>query len=551
LLDLAGEVALLLWGLHMVQTGVQRAFGPDLNRLLRRALSRPLAGFAAGAVVTAILQSSTATGLMLTGLTAQGVVPLAAALAVMLGANVGTTLIVQVFAFDVVAVAPLLVLLGVILFRRSASGRSRDLGRVAIGLGLMLLALRLMLGMLAPLGQMAGLRPLLDMLAGQPVLGLLLAAGLTWAAHSSVAVVLLVMSLVEQGVLGLPLAFALVAGANLGSAVNPLLEGQAGDDPAARRLPVGNLLNRLFGCVLTLALLPLAATIPDAAAGRAVALFHLTFNASLAVLCLPLVRPIAAGLTRLLPAQSAPDDLGRPRYLDAALCVAPPLALAAAAREALRMADVLESMLAGAAAALAGADRRLIAEARRLDDVMDRLHSAIQAYLAGLDPEQLTAVDQQRLQEILLFVSHLEAAADVLDRNLMAGAARRLKRGLAMGEAERAEARRLLDRLIQTLRAAGAVFMTEDVRAARMLVTEKEAFRGLEAAAAEAHLAELRAGGAKAEAGALHMDALRDLKAVNAHLVAAAAYPVLAGQGGLLASRVRLDEVAPDTRMGA
>jgi phosphate:Na+ symporter len=551
LLDLAGEVALLLWGLHMVQTGVQRAFGPDLNRLLRRALSRPLAGFAAGAVVTAILQSSTATGLMLTGLTAQGVVPLAAALAVMLGANVGTTLIVQVFAFDVVAVAPLLVLLGVILFRRSASGRSRDLGRVAIGLGLMLLALRLMLGMLAPLGQMAGLRPLLDMLAGQPVLGLLLAAGLTWAAHSSVAVVLLVMSLVEQGVLGLPLAFALVAGANLGSAVNPLLEGQAGDDPAARRLPVGNLLNRLFGCVLTLALLPLAATLPDGAAGRAVALFHLAFNASLAVLCLPLVRPIAAGLTRLLPAQSAPDDLGRPRYLDAALCVAPPLALAAAAREALRMADVLESMLAGAAAALAGADRRLIAEARRLDDVMDRLHSAIQAYLAGLDPEQLTAVDQQRLQEILLFVSHLEAAADVLDRNLMAGAARRLKRGLAMGEAERAEARRLLDRLIQTLRAAGAVFMTEDVRAARMLVTEKEAFRGLEAAAAEAHLAELRAGGAKAEAGALHMDALRDLKAVNAHLVAAAAYPVLAGQGGLLASRVRLDEVAPDTRMGA
>lgn len=545
LLDLAGDVALLLWGVHMVQTGIQRAYGPDLNRLLHRALHHRLAGFVAGMGATAVLQSSTATGLMLTGLAASGALPLAAALGVMLGANVGSTLIVQLLSFDVAAIAPVLVLAGVAMFRRAGKTRLRDLGRALIGLGLMLMALHLMLGLLAPLAEMPALRLLLGMLAAQPVLGVLLAAVLTWLAHSSVAVVLLVMSLAAQGVVGLPEACALVLGANLGTAVNPILEGGAAGDPVARRLPLGNFLNRLLGCVLALVLLPMivpALAGLDAAPARAVANFHLGFNLLLAALFLPVLHPFAALLARLLPARAGAEDLGRPRYLDAMVQAAPSLALAAAAREALRMADVLEIMLSGAAEALAGADRRLIAETRRLDDVMDRLHVAIQAYLAELDPEQLTDADQRRLQEILLFVSHLEAAADVLDRNLMGGAARRLKRGLAMGEAERAEARRLLDRLGRTLRAAASVFMTVDARAARLLVGEKEAFRALESAAAEAHLAELRAGGTVAEAGALHMDALRDLKAVNAHLVAAAAYPVLAGQGGLLASRVRPGE---------
>lgn len=550
LLDLAGAVALLLWGVHMVQSGIQRAYGPDLHRLLHRALHHRMAGFAVGLGATAVLQSSTATGLMLTGLAASGAVPLAVGLEVMLGANVGSTLIVQVLSFDVAAVAPALILAGVAAFRRAGKTRLRDLGRALIGLGLMLMALRLMLGLLAPLADVPALQMGLRMLAAQPVLGVLLAAILTWLAHSSVAVVLLVMSLAAQGVVGVPDACVLVLGANLGTAINPVLEGGpmlqgATGDPVARRLPVGNLLNRLFGCLVAQPLMP--AIVPalawlDVAPARAVANFHLGFNLVLALLCLPVLRPFAALLARLLPARAGAEDLGRPRYLDAAIQSVPPLALAAAAREALRMADVLEHMLTSAAAALTDADRRLIAETRRLDDVMDRLHGAIQSYLAGLDPGQLTMADQRRLQEILLFVSHLEAAADVLDRNLMGGAARRLKRGLTMGEAERTEARRLLDRLGGTLRAAAAVFMTEDARAARLLVGEKAAFRTLESTAADAHLADLRAGGTAAEASVLHMDALRDLKAVNAHLVAAAAYPVLAGQGGLLTSRVRDEE---------
>src|SRR5579863_3195523 len=195
LLDLAGSVALLLWGVHMVQTGIQRAFGPELRRWLGTALGNRLAAFAAGVGVTAILQSSTATGLMVAGFAAGGAVALVPALAVMLGANVGTTLIVQALSFDVAEVAPALILLGVVLFRRGTAARTRDLGRVAIGLGLMLLSLHQLISLISPYEDLPNLRLVLGAITTTPLLDVLLAAGLTWAAHSSVAVVLLVMSL--------------------------------------------------------------------------------------------------------------------------------------------------------------------------------------------------------------------------------------------------------------------------------------------------------------------------------------------------------------------
>src|SRR5579864_4574765 len=296
LLDLAGAVALLLWGLHMVQTGIQRGFGPDLRRWLGTALGNRLAALAAGLGVTAILQSSTATGLMVAGFAAGGAVALVPALAVMLGANVGTTLIVQALSFDVAEVTPALVLIGVILFRRGTAARSRDLGRVAIGLGLLLMALHSLVVLVTPYEDVPSLRLVLGSIATEPVLDVLVAAGLTWAAHSSVAVVLLVMSFAAKGAVPPDAAFALVLGANLGTAINPVLEGVAGDDPVARRLPVGNLLNRLLGCALALAVLsPVArlmvTIVPDNA--RAVADFHTLFNLALAAVFLPALAPYA------------------------------------------------------------------------------------------------------------------------------------------------------------------------------------------------------------------------------------------------------------------
>lgn len=544
LLELAGNVVLLLWGLHMVQSGLTRALGGDLRRILGAGLRNRWTAFLSGMGITMLLQSSTATGLMATGFTATGLVSLMPALAVMLGANVGSTLIVQILAFDVAHVAPVLLLGGFIAFRRGARTRSRDLGRVAIGLGLMLLSLHLLLATIAPAENAPMLRRMLAMLTADPVVAVMLAALLSWAAHSSVAAILLIASLAGGGVIGPEAAVAMVAGANLGSAVNPVIEGPGGDgrNPAARRLPVGNLINRLVGCVIVVPLLGpitagLQAVSPDAT--RLAANFHLAFNLAMAGLFIGPLPWFARVLTRMFPERVAVADPAMPLYLDRSALRVPHLAVANASREALRMADTVDSMLRGALDVIQTDDRKRVQEIRRMDDVLDRLHDAIKRYLTQINVEDLDERDARRVSDVLTFTINLEHVGDIVDRNLMEAASKKIRRRLRFSTEGAAEIAGMLERLSETQRLAAAVFVSGDVRSARALIHEKEVIRDLETSATEAHFARLRAGRKESvETSALHLDILRDLRRINAHLVAAA-YPVLDQSGELLPSRLK------------
>src|ERR1700736_5254004 len=304
LLDLMGGVALLLWGLHMVHSGILRAFGPDLRLLLAKALNNRFKAFAAGIGLTALLQSSTATALITSSFTAEGLVSLAPALAIMLGANVGTTLIVQILSFNIAAIAPVLFIIGLVAFRSGARSRIKDIGRVSIGLGLMLLALHILLDTLAPAENAPGGRVFMNAMTGDPVLCIIIGAVVTWAAHSSVASVLLVMSLAYAHFISPGASLALVLGANLGSAINPIFEGARRDHPASYRLPLGNLLNRLVGVLLVAPFLRPAADLlqswqPDLA--KATAEFHIVFNVATALLFIGLLDGMAQFLNALLP----------------------------------------------------------------------------------------------------------------------------------------------------------------------------------------------------------------------------------------------------------
>jgi len=542
IITLAGHIALLLWGTRMVQTGIQRAFGASLRSFLGRALSNRIKAFLAGMGVTAILQSSTATGLMASGFAAEGLVALVPALAVMLGANVGSTLIVQVLSFDMAAASPALILLGVLMFRRTQNPQVHDLGRVFIGLGFMLLALHQLLDVLTEYAGTPAFTAVLSAVSTMPLLSLLLAAALTWAAHSSVAVVLLVMSLSAQGLIDPYQAFALTLGANLGTAINPVVEGQAGRDLSAKRLPVGNLITRVAGVLAALALLsPIAGLMIhiENDGARLVANFHTAFNLVVAIVFMPLLTPFANALVRLMPQRIDESDPGQPRYLDPSAKETPVVALQAAAREVLRLVDVLEEMLSGTKSALTSTDRRSLSELRQKDNVLDRLNTAVKRYLTSIDPEEFSDSDRRRLDEILLFSTGLEHAGDVLDQNVLPHLAKRLRRGMTFSKEGQHELNGLLDRLSTNLRTAAALFMSQDERVARMLADEKIVFRRAERDGTNAHFKRLRDGDIEtAESTSLHLDLLRDFKQINSHLVAATAYPVLERQGELLQSRI-------------
>jgi phosphate:Na+ symporter len=542
LLDLMGGAALLLWGLHMVHTGIVRAFGSDLRRFLGVALRNRFMAFLAGMFITALLQSSTATGLMTASFVTGGTLDLVPALAVMLGANVGTTLIVQALSFNVAALAPILFLVGVTAFKRGGQTRARDLGRVAIGVGLMVLSLHILLDTLAPAENAPAVRTLLGAITAEPLLCLLIAAALTWAAHSSVAVVLLVMSLAYSQFITPVSALALILGANLGSAINPVVEGSHGDDPASRRLPLGNLFNRLVGCVLVL---PFLQTIADALArlepnaSRMAADFHTAFNVALALVFILPLNGVAALLTRLLPDRAKPDDPSTPLYLDDAALTTPSVALACAARETLHIGDIIESMLRRTMSALMTDDRRLVAEISRMDDAVDRLDEAVKLYITKLTRESLRERDGHRAMEIISFSINLEHVGDIIDKNLMEAASKKIKRKIVFSKEGAAELAAFHEEVCDNLKLAFGVFMSGDLTVARRLITEKATLRTAEFAAAENHLARLREGRPESiESSSLHLDILRDLKRIHSH-ICSVAYPVLERSGELQASRLK------------
>jgi phosphate:Na+ symporter len=549
LLDLMGGVALLLWGLHMVLSGVLRAFGPELRRLLGSALRNRFTAFGGGLGLTALLQSSTATGLLTASLAADGTVNLVPALAIMLGANVGTTLIVQLLSFDISAFAPALFVIGLVTFRVGGGSLTKALGRVAIGLGLMLLALHILIDTLAPAEQAPAVRALLGSLTGDPLLCVVIAAALTWAAHSSVAVVLLVMSLAYSQFVSPEAALALVLGANLGSAINPLIEGGVWGDPASRRLPVGNLINRLIGVLVVLPFLhPIARELraiqPDVA--KMTAEFHLLFNVALAALFIGALDGLSWLLVRLLPEKRQPDDASMPRYLDEAALETPSLALANAARETLRMGDTIETMLRDVMTALLNNDRKLAGEVSRLDNVADRLNEAIKLYITKLTRDSLDEREGRRAMEIVSFTINLEHVGDIIDKNLCQLAAKKIKRGYQFSPEGAAELSAFHKRVCENLQAAFGVFMTGDVETARRLLREKIELRKAELEAADRHFDRLREGRPESlETTSLHLDVLSDLKRIHSH-ICSVAYPVLEAAGELPAAESAKETTKPD-----
>src|SRR6516164_981078 len=541
LLQLGGYVGLLLWGTHMVTTGVERGFGAELRQWLGRRLSPPgrgarLRAVMIGLAVTAMLQSSTATGLMATSFAARGALDLAPALAVMLGANLGSTLITQIFAFDITAVAPVLVLIGVVLFRSSGDGRAKNLGRVGIGLGLKLLALGALGRTLVPVETAPPLRAVLEALTGEPVLAVLIAGALTWACHSSVAVVLLIASLAASGVIAPAASLALVVGANLGGTLPPLFE--AGTGPA-RRLPLGNLLVRGAGCVIALPLLGMFAGLLahiESAPARLVVNFHTAFNLALAVLFLPFTDRLAALLLRFIPDPPRPADPAKPIHLEPSALDSASVALASAERETLRMADMFEGMLRGAIEVFRSGDRRRAADISRTERIMDRLGAAIRHYLADIGNEQPLDDEDEgaRGQEILSAVINLEHAGDIIANNLLEFAAKRARRAGGFISEELDAIAAMHAELVDSLRLGLTVFLRGDaaLQDARRLVARKRQLRRQEAEAAALNIRSLQGDASGPQAVATSVDngdflrIVRDLRRVHSH-IAALAYPVL------------------------
>ncbi|WP_415236871.1 Na/Pi cotransporter family protein [Sneathiella sp.] len=530
MISLLGGVSLLLWGLRMVNTGVTRAFGRELGKILNFSLKNRFKSFLGGLGVTMLLQSSTATALLTASFAGRGLVTASAGIAVMLGADVGTTLVAQALSFDLSWMAPALLFIGFIRHSTAKTTRAKNLGRIFLGLGMMLTALKLLVVASGPIRDSEVAQFVFSSLAGEPVLTVVIGALITFVAHSSLATVLFILTLVATGGIPQNVALAMVLGANLGGALPPVLATLNGDE-ASRRPPLGNFLCRLTGVVVLLPVLGLVG--PELAKleadpARQVVNFHTLFNLGLALFFIFFTGPLGKLTERLIPAKTTgSDNARRPIHLDRAALDSPQLALANAVRDTLRMGDVLEKMFRDLQVAFAQNDNFLLNEVRESDEVIKEFNAGIKAYLTELGREMLEDEDERRCTEIMTFTTNLENVGNIVVLNLAELVERTASKQVTFSSDDIVDHKKLFDMLLSNLKLSFSVFLTREEMQAASLIHQKQALRDAEQKAVNGHLERLRKDGNMDESSsAIHLGLLSDLRRVSS-LISSVAYPIV------------------------
>jgi phosphate:Na+ symporter len=548
IIDLLGGVALLLWGVRMVKTGIMRAWGDSLTAFLEQRLSNRLTAFGGGVVATAILGSATAMALIVAGLAGSGAVSATTGLAVLLGADVGSALISAILASgssSAAATAPILLFVGYATFSLASEFRPKNMGRVLLGLGLMLFALKLVVGATAPLREASLFHEALAAISAEPVLGFLVGAVLAWLCHSTLAVVLLISSFVLSGSLDMAGALPFILGLNFGGGL-PAITATLDQPAAARRLPLANMACRgvlaLAGLALAGPLITLFGMLPIDDLHAVVAV-HAAFNLAAAAIFLPLAPLVVKLVSALAKDPDQPDDaLAAPRYLDRSALATPAIALSNAAMETVRMSELLERMFTTTLKVLQSRKLEALKEVGPIDARLGTYLSSVHAYLGELTQGELSKEDARRAFEILLYASNLEHAGDVIKLNLADRIRSKVKQSVEFSDDQNVALTSLCDLVTGSLRLVPGAVTSRDVTAAARLAAQKDDFRRLEDRIIDDHLNGEGSGPrVSLRTSALFIDIARDLHRINSH-VAAAGYPLIDAAGLLHKTRLRTVE---------
>ncbi|MEI5677794.1 Na/Pi cotransporter family protein [Mesorhizobium sp. CGMCC 1.15528] len=546
LLHLAGAVALMLFATRMVKTGVERAYGDVLRHRLRATMRNPFLAVLAGTGLAIAFQSSTAVTLLVSSFAGSGIVSGAAGQLAVRGAEIGSALVVKLLTFDLTLLVPLCLVSGTVMFMATERRDWRQIGRILVGIGLLILSLEMIGQASEPLRESRLMPVIINYFSTDLITAFLLAGLVTWLFQSSIAAVLLMATLAGRGFITPELGIALVLGVNLGSSlIAPLLTRTA--EPAVRVVPIGNLLMRGMGSVVMLILFMtfkptvafLGATAPDQIVNA-----HILFNVIILIAGIPLAGLVYKASERIVALGTPPESAEslatvELSALNEAALDMPSQALANATREVVRVCETVEIMLKRIIELYEKADPEKIRALAALDDRVDRKHAAIKLYLAKATARPMTEDEALRCQELIGACVKLEQVGDIIVRNMLVHVQKKFDRGLEFTDEGWRELTAFHASVLANARLAFNVLISRDATTARQLVQEKDRLRDFEKETSNSHFVRLRDGTAKSvETSSIHLDTIRDLKQINS-LLASMVYPVLEEQGLLSGSRLK------------
>jgi phosphate:Na+ symporter len=530
LLTIISGVCLMLWGVRMVKLGFIRAYGASLRQVIAKGTKNRFTALVSGFGVTLLLQSSTATALMLTSFADRGMIAVSAAIAVMIGADIGTTILAQIFTFDLKYLSPLLLITGVILHMiYENGGKMRHAARIIIGLSFILMSLGLIREAAIPLKESDVLPLIIEPLNNEHALALCVAVLLTWLMHSSLAAVLLFSAMSASGVIPLYLTLVMILGANIGAAITPIIATMK-DSPLARRIPIGNLMMRLITSIIMFFFLGYfveffeQGSIP---ADRIAVTFHMIYNIVLACIFLPWTQHIASMAEKIMPDNKENDNPMLPQYLDKGAVNSPPVALTCAARETLRLADYLEKMLNNTIEIFEKGDTKLIETTRKYDNIIDSVYKSIKLYMTKLTQEEFDRKEADKYVQILTFSTNLEHAGDIIDKSLLEMAEKKIRNQDSFSKEGFEEIKKIHKMVVENLRLAQNLFLAQDRELAQQLLNEKKLLRVFEKKSTVSHFQRMTSGLSETLAtSSLHLDIVRDYRRINTY-VTSVAYSIL------------------------
>lgn len=529
LMALFGGMALLLYGMRLAGEGLQRAAGGRLKSVLTTLTSNRLSAVAVGALVTATIQSSSATTVMLIGFVSAGLMTLQQSMGVILGADIGTTFTVQLLAFKIFDYAILLVGLGFAVIFSSRRRVMKDLGEALLGFGFIFLGLKIMIDGMEPLQSSPLARENILVLSENPLLGIIAAALFSALVHSSAATIGLALALASQGLMPLSGAIPVVLGANIGTCATALASS-LGTSSEARRVAVAHVAFKVLGAALVFPFIsPFESLVVGTATDlpRQIANAHTLFNIGISVIFLPFAGLAARLLTGWIPEEVKVGDPFHTRYLDERFLETPSLALGQATREALRMADVVQTMVRDALPVFQKDDQELLESVERRDDQVDYFEREIKLYLTKLSQDTMTSDLARRQIALLSFISNLENIGDIVDKNLMDQARKKIFQVRHFSDAGSKELEEFHGLITQSLVKSIAAFATGDRTLAQEVLDEKSVIRQRERELRASHLERLRVGLAESlESSEIHLDVLTNLKRINSHITSII-YPIL------------------------
>jgi phosphate:Na+ symporter len=529
LLALFGGMALLLYGIQLTGDSLQRAAGGKLRTLLTGLSRTRLSAVFSGAAVTALLQSSSATTVMLIGFVSAGLMTFRQTLGIILGADIGTTVTVQLIAFKITDYSPLLVGIGFTVMFLAKRRMAKDIGAALLGFGLMFLGLKLILDGAAPIRSNPLAIQVIASVADSPVLAVVVAAAFSALVHSSAATIGLALALATEGLLSLGGAVAIVIGANIGTCATALMAA-VGASAEAKRVALAHIAFKVLGAVIAVPLIgPFTDFVADTAAdpARQIANAHTFFNVGISLLFLPFTSWAARAIEALVPADEVGDNPFKTRYLDERSLDQPSLALGQATREALRMADVVQGMLRDVVPALRADNPELIEDVERRDDQADFLDREIKLFLARLGREAMGPDLSQKEIALISVIGNLENIGDIIDKNLMELARKRLYQGRRFSDAGWAEILEFHGLVSKNLERAIAAFAANDRALAQDVLDQRPLMRQREREMRDSHINRLRSGLAESlETSEIHLDVLTNLKRISSH-VSSLVFPIL------------------------